>query len=198
MKKVIIILIALAPLFSFSQNFEGGLLGGFSMAQIDGDAFGGYHKPGILIGGFVSLKFTKKIGTQFELKYIQKGSKKGINPKIGDYRYYHARLNYIEVPLLLNYYFKKKITFQGGLASGILMSAKEDFGDSFEEPDPLFNRLDISGVAGINYAITDKLSVSARYNYSIMPIRNHPGDQTYFLNRGQFNNVLTGTAYLKF
>ncbi|MFC2152565.1 hypothetical protein ACFLSE_08560, partial [Bacteroidota bacterium] len=64
-----------------------------------------------------------------------------------------------------------------------------------EPADPPFNEFEFSGLGGIEYKITENISFSARFNYSILPVRDHPGNQTYFLNRGQYNNALTFAVY---
>jgi len=36
-----------------------------------------------------------------------------------------------------------------------------------------------------------------RFNYSLLPVREHPGNQVYWLNRGQYNNAMLFSFYYK-
>jgi len=60
----------------YSQQFDGGILAGGALSQVDGDYWTGFTKAGFLAGGFVSLELSPNSSLQLELEYIQKGSKK--------------------------------------------------------------------------------------------------------------------------
>ena len=89
----------------FSQQFKAGALAGIATTQVDGDTYAGYNKAGLLAGGFVTHKFSpeSKWSASFEIRYIQKGSRKVPHPDKGDFADYKLKLNYAEVPLLLKY-----------------------------------------------------------------------------------------------
>ena len=57
-----------------AQNFYGGIILGGTASQVSGDSRGGYHKIGIVGGGFAGINLTEDFDIQMELKYIQKGS----------------------------------------------------------------------------------------------------------------------------
>ena len=201
MKYKIILIVILLNFSSttFSQSFKGGLLGGMVASQVDGDMFAGYNKPGFQFGGFVNIKFGKKIGGQTELKFIQKGSRKTPNFDKGDYAYYKLSLNYIEMPFIFTVMMKKKWKFEVGAGVAYLAKALEDKdGYGWEMPYPDFNNIEIPFVLGFNYALGKKLNVNFRYSYSMLPIRSHPGNQTYYNNRGQYNNLISFVLYYKF
>jgi hypothetical protein len=44
--------------YAYSQQFEGGVLGGLTASQIDGDSYKGYNKVGIQAGAWVHRLFT--------------------------------------------------------------------------------------------------------------------------------------------
>jgi hypothetical protein len=180
-----------------AQKFEGGLFGGLSTSQVDGDANGGYHRAGINTGVFVALPFSTKWAGQFEIKYIQKGSYKGQNPDAGDYDTYGIKLRYIEMPLIAKYLYKPKISFESGLAIGYLAASKEEFnGDPIPGARP-FRKYEFSWLIGGNYQLFKKIAFNVRYSYSILPIRKHAGDAVFQNNRGQYNNVLSFSFYFK-
>ena len=177
----------------FSQTFGGGVLAGLSASQLDGDNWGGYHKAGFTFGAYTYTKLNKYIDAQLEIRYVQKGS----NSNSEELEvFYLSKLNYVEIPLFLKYNFLSKFSANIGLTAGYLQKATEDKDGIGDEPaDPEFNKFEFSGLAGVEYKIIDKLFFNVRFNYSILSVRSHPGDQTYFLNRGQYNNVLTFTIH---
>jgi len=197
-KNIFILVFSLIPLLSFSQKFNGGILFGFVASQLDGDGHGTYNKGGFMGGGFVNREITEKFKMEMEIKYIQKGSRKEADPENGDLTYYLSRLNYIEVPLLIDYKVSK-FDFQLGIAAAVLINAKEDRdGNGLEEADPPFNKTDISGLAGFNYHFLNKLYLNIRVSYSIAPVREHAGGATYYANKGQYNNLLSAGLYYQF
>ena len=177
----------------FSQTFGGGMLAGLSASQLDGDNWGGYHKAGLTFGVYTNTKFNKFIDAQLEIRYVQKGSNS--NSKEQEV-FYLSKLNYVELPVFLKYSFLNKFTANIGLAAGYLQKATEDKDGVGDEPaDPAFNQFELSGLVGVEYKIIDKIFFNVRFNYSILPVRSHPGDQTFYLNKGQYNNVLTFTIH---
>lgn len=176
-----------------AQTFNGGVLAGLSASQLDGDNWGGYHKAGLCFGVFTNAKLNNYIDAQLELRYVQKGSNS--NSKEGEL-FYVSKLNYVEMPIYLKYRFLNKFSANIGLAGAYLQKATEDKDGIGDEPaDPEFNPFEISGLAGVEYQIFNRLFFNVRFNYSILAIRNHPGDQVFFLNKGQYNNVLTFTIH---
>lgn len=194
MKKILFILIILLTnQFGYTQTFGGGVFAGLSASQLDGDNWGGYHKAGLSFGVYTNVMLNKYVDAQIELKYIQKGSSSNSEELAV---FYVSKLNYIELPIFLKYRFLDKFSANIGIAAGYLQKATEDKGGYGDEPaDPAFNQFEFSGLAGVEYEIIENLLFNVRFNYSILPVRAHPGDQTYFLNKGQYNNALTFAVY---
>ena len=193
MKRILltaILLVTILPII-YAQTFNGGVLAGLSASQLDGDNWGGYHKAGLCFGVFTNAKLTNYIDAQLELRYVQKGSNS--NSKENEL-FYISKLNYIEMPVYLKYHFLNKFSANIGVAAGYLQKATEDKDGIGDEPaNPEFDPFEFSGLAGIEYQIMDQFFFNIRFNYSILAVRNHPGDQTFYLNKGQYNNVLTFT-----
>ncbi|MCF8296535.1 MAG: PorT family protein [Saprospiraceae bacterium] len=187
---IIFIFLAIA---GFSQGFKGGLIAGLSASQISGDNLSGYNKAGIYAGGFVKLKLKEKFGFQMELAYIQKGSKKNANPDKGDYKSYKLSLQYVEMPFIFQYYFRPKLTFEGGLFYGVFINSKEqdEYGViSVGTNYPKFKKGEFGGQISVAYNITDKWTVNLRLSNSFLKVREHAGGGTYHLNKGQYNDLL--------
>lgn len=181
----------------YSQRFDGGVFAGLITSQLDGDHHAGYDKVGYTFGGFVKTKIDEKWGAQLEIKFIQKGSK-GADSIGGTFNYYRSQLNYIELPVFINRTYKEKFFGEVGLGVAYLISAYEDkdaYG--YVEAYPVFNKFELSATAGFGYKFSDNLFVSLRFSYSILPVRDvYPGYYRY-IERGQYNNVLSLALYYK-
>ncbi len=190
-------------LFAQNKGFVGGIMAGAVASQVDGDKLSGYNKAGFQGGIFLTNKFGKKAGFSFEMKYIQKGSRTTSSPpdsvNIVPDRYYKLRLNYVEVPFLFNVYLKKKFMLETGLGFAYLFRVREDpDGYGFMLPDVPFKRFDFPFYFGVAYFPFEKFHIDFRYSYSTAAIRNHPGNQTWYFDRGQYNNLISFGTYLNF
>ena len=176
-----------------AQSFNFGLSAGLIGSQVNGDQFRGYNKLGLFGGIFVN-KAIENNDIQMEFNFIQKGSRKNQNPDAGDFTTYIMRLNYIEIPVFYRYYLHKYLSIQGGLKIAYLISAKEfdSYGLITSNPGiPDFRNLDYSLFAGLDTRINDELKVLFRFSYSMRAIRPNPSNVVWYLNRGQYNEVLT-------
>ncbi|MEO8087145.1 MAG: porin family protein [Bacteroidota bacterium] len=195
-KTTLLMVLVFSFMSSSGQKFNAGILGGISTSQVDGDHLSGFHKAGLKAGGFVSRKIGERMQLQFEMEFIQKGSRL---PLSKDGVFYLMRLNYIEVPLLVNYRLGKKWTIEAGGAFATLVSTYEE--DQLGEITnaPPFHSADYLVCVGGNYFITDHLIFNARYSYSVTTIRpkNENYNYFYFIG-GQYNKVLAFSLEWKF
>ncbi|MGQ9847008.1 MAG: porin family protein [Bacteroidales bacterium] len=190
-KQTLILFAILNALCLNAQKFIGGVHFGVVTSQVDGDRLEGYNKPGIEAGIYVENTFKTFWTFSMGLNYIQKGSRKLLNPDIPGDRYYCLRLNYVEVPIMIGLSIKKKYITEAGIAVGYLYKAREDVdGTGFLDPYPPFKSYDIPIKFGLGYKINDHLQLKFHFAYSIIPIRNHPANQTWYFDRGQYNNYL--------
>jgi len=193
-RKAFIVLLFLGySLISSPQNFNGGLLFGLSATQVDGDGHGGYNRAGLAAGVWVGRHILPEIAIRTELKFLQKGSYKQFIDDIGGViGFYSLRLNYIEMPYLLEYRFRENIIPFVGLSIGFLWKANESTmeGPFPEEDVAQFRKVEMAGTAGVEYIINKHFSFCTSISYSAIPVRPHRGNISYRLNRGQHNNVL--------
>lgn len=182
---------------SIAQYFKAGLAMGISTSQVSGDTYAGFNKIGITGGAFLKRSFSELWDGSFEIIYIQKGSKKVENPDKGEYDSYLLKLNYIEVPILAKYHYKK-FTFECGPSVGSLIKNIEE---SYPNPpsNRKFNNIETSINFGISYPLlSDKLAFDWRYSNSILPIRAHASGAKYWFNRGQYNTALSFILHYQF
>jgi hypothetical protein len=196
---LLFISVLLFPLVLNAQRFDGGAMVGLTATQIDGDNLGGYNKPGIRAGGWVNTPISENLILQLELEFIQKGSKVSQSELKGG-QYYHARLNYIQAPVLVKTSLMPRLNAEAGLAGAYLFNSLEDTdGYGFVEPQypesVPFDQFELSGLIGLNYDLIERFILNVRFNYSLLPVRPHPGGQYHWLDRGQFNNAMLFSLY---
>ena len=176
-KKTIFIaveLIVILNITAFSQNFRFRLLAGVDLANVKTmnmpDAYEEYDEylryyPMIAynLNGDIEYRKSAKWGLAIQPGFIQKGGR----DKRSD-GYVRYNLNYIQLPVLFNYYFADKFYLSIGPELSYMMSAKVRSKDnSVDITDWYDRRTELSGLAGINYKITDKLAVGLRYNHGL-------------------------------
>lgn len=178
----------------FAQRFEGGLLGGLNASQVDGDTHSGYNKPGIVAGGYVLTNFSRTVFSGMEIKFAQKGSRKNPNFKTGDQEKYIIRLNYIDLPVYLGVRTSESTSILGGISAGYLISSsvRDNHGPLVDQP--VFNEFDVQGMLGFRFQLTNRLSVDLRGAYSMLPVRENPGEVEIYWLDSQFNNLLSTTV----
>ena len=196
MKKKLLLCLFLTflSLFSFSQNFKGGVIAGIATSQVSGDALGGFHKAGLYLGVFTELPLSLISNIKMEMNYIQKGSN---NPKISENFVPDISTSYIEVPISVNYYQNETMCFEIGIQTAFLLnfSDNDEYGPIPNDQSIAFNKVDLGAFIGMNYHLTNNILLNSRISNSILPIRPHVSGATYQLNRGQYNSVLSFTLH---
>ncbi len=193
---LIVLLLSIACLNGFSQRFEGGLIGGLNASQVDGDLYSGYHKPGIALGGYVQTNLSRTLYAGMELKLMQKGSRNTDSLAVEGQIKYIMRLNYIDLPVYLGIRTSERISLLIGLSPGYLISGAEynDYGKFAKADQHPFNSLDLQALLGFRFQFTRRLFVDVRGAYSLLPIREHPGNVLWYWRSNQFNNLLSTTV----
>lgn len=193
---LIFLLLTIISVSSFSQRFEGGVIGGFNASQVDGDLYKGYHKPGIALGGYVQTDLSRTVFAGMELKLMQKGSRNIDSLATDGQIKYIMRLNYVDLPVYLGFRTSERISLLVGVSPGYLISGTEynDYGKFVEEDQNPFRELDLQVLLGFRFQITRRLFVDLRGKYSVLPIREKPGDALWYWKSNQFNNLLSTTV----
>jgi len=180
----------------FSQQFQGGFFGGFSASQIDGDTYSGYNKLGFTAGAYATRELSRNINLKTEVRYIQKGANKKVTEN--SLSMDKTKLQYAEIPLLVQYFYNNEFYFEGGIVPEFLLASAEDFGDGFIEPTNPYHLFSLEGTLGAGYFLSRHIAAGARYTYSLLPARDHASGQILRLNLGQRNNVISFSLYYHF
>lgn len=169
-----------------NRTFYGGLVAGGTFSQIDGDNYAGFHKWGLTGGGIVYAEFAKHFAVSVELLYSQRGSKSNFskltNSQSAKVDKYQVNLDYAEVPVLLNYFDKRKSHFGVGVSYSQLINQEEivnttpNITDTVDLTRYPFKSNDIMGIASVNLHLIEGFFLNIRYQYSLLSIRNsyHP------------------------
>ena len=186
---------------SHAQSFGGGLIAGMSTSQVAGDMLGGFNKIGLLAGAYTSLKIKENLKLQFEIVYIEKGSR---NPNMHENNHPNSErieinLSYIEMPLTVNLQQTENLGVELGIISAFNISAtwNRPYEKNILAPNPQYKKYDLGVCAGINYHITDNIILNTRISNSIIPIRPHVSGATNNWNKGQYNTVLSFAIHYK-
>ena len=197
--KIFFIIFAISIFFVNAQDFKGGIIAGMNVSQVDGDKYAGYNKAGLILGGYVNREFTKTLTGQLEMIYIGKGSKKPVNPDKGQFEYRFISLDYIEIPVLLKIQYEKlKLFFETGLSYGILFSSKEEDENGEVTLIGPFKKNELGLILGLNFSITENISVNTRFAYSILPVANKALLTTWRVYGGSYNRALEFTLRYQF
>lgn len=196
---ILIFLIVFAWITSFAQKFEGGVLGGLNASQVDGDTYSGYKKPGIVAGGYVLTNLSRNFFAGMELKFAQKGSRNIDSLAINDQIKYVMRLNYIDIPVYIGIRTNDRISILLGLSPGFLISGNEynDYGKFPPQDQHPFKSFDLEALMGFRFKFSNRLFVDLRGAYSVLPIRNKPGNILSYWKGSQFNNLLSTTVFYR-
>jgi hypothetical protein len=179
--------------------FYAGIIGGANFAQVDGDAFAGYRKVGFNAGGIGYVQLHKHVALSWELLYSQRGSKSNqVQPATNDTNVlitnYNIKLSYAEIPVMINYFDKRKSHFGVGVSYSRLVSGSESL--ATDPPTKIdltkypFRHDNFEAVAGAELHLWKGLFLNVRFQYSITPIRttSPPG---FSRTNKQYNNLWT-------
>lgn len=158
---------------AFAQQFDAGFKAGVSASQISGDDLAGFDKPGIFAGIFTSIDLNEKSRLTLEMNYIQKGSRKNAKPDEGIYSSYRLRLNYIEVPVMYQYFFNERLSLQMGPSFGVLLNRgdnEEDENGTVSDAKP-FKNYELAMNTGMYFWFNDNFAGGIRHSVSILPVR---------------------------
>ncbi|MBX9782410.1 MAG: PorT family protein [Chitinophagaceae bacterium] len=164
-KYLIIFAVCIFSIGASAQGIKFGPKLGANMGKIDGKGFNQSYTLGYHLGGFVELQLNKKWGIQPEVLWNQISADtvsgfKAIYQNISSQsNFNNLKLNYLSVPVLLNYKPSKLITLQAGPQFGILLDKNKNLLQNGQEA---FKKGDLSMLAGIQLNIL-KLRLYGRY-----------------------------------
>lgn len=170
-----------------AQHMNVGIKGGLNLYNVinqdsnDGEPITGYHVG--LIGHF---HLNDKFALQPELVFSTEGAKlidNGIKSQLN--------LNYVNVPILLQYMFDNGFRFYAGPQLGFLVSAKSNYDNSEIDRINDFSNMEMAASLGLSYINPNSnFGIDARYNMGLSNIYENDSENSY--NRG----IQVGLFYL--
>ncbi len=173
MKKLSVIAICLFMSFAVAAQSKPkfGLKGGLNVSTLNYNS--GYDvdwKPGFHAGGLAHIHFTPSFSLQPEVYFSTQGAKIPYgNDKL------NRNLNYVNVPVLLQYNFNNGFRLQGGPQIGFLLGAKDKLNgqDIHTVSTKDFKRVDFSLPLGVSYLFYSGLGLDGRYNLGLSNINDN-------------------------
>lgn len=177
-----------------NSEFKAGLKAGLNTSQMDGDGYAGFNKINPQAGLFLNKRLKNQAKLQFELLYIQKGSRFAGDPDNGIYTTYRIQMDYVEVPLLYQYEWRKFL-FEIGPGLGVLFNTKEEDSNGLVPKSGFkWRRYEIDAMLGLNYFFNEKAFVNIRIHRSILSTVSTVAVTPYGTFGGTFNSVI-GTSF---
>jgi opacity protein-like surface antigen len=211
-KKLILIIACIFSLSVFAQKQEEVVQSfrpvfsiGLPFSQIDGDTYSGYKKPGYYFGFGINRQLSKLIDVEFDIVLLQKGvranwSLDSATRNSLNNHFSLIRLNYIEIPLVVRFHYKKFRWECGSYFSYLIKNPPYDESENGIVVDPNFKNTDVGFLLGMGYKLKKNLLLNLRFEYSYIPIRDYyPNTQGIFhgqfprnlFNTGLYNNTVT-------
>ncbi len=169
MKRFTLIIISLLLIgYLHAQDAKLGLKAGLNVAHLE-STLGNLNgsKLGLNAGILAHIHINREWAVQPEVMYSSQGAK-----YISDNVEHDLSLNYLNIPLQLQYMFQNGFRIQTGPQVGFLTNVKDKVNGNatgfFSSDD--FKSVDISWTAGVGYQSVSGLGVDARYNFGVSNI----------------------------
>jgi len=166
MKKLSMLLAGLFLLGTtgFAQ-IKVGVKGGATLSKVEGRSFRDEFKTGYHLGGFVEIDLGKRFGLQPELLFNQYQTRTDTSFRqvyasaFSDAASGEVKLNYLSIPVLLNYRLSKAFALQAGPQFGILINKDQNL---LQNGRQAFRGGDLSMLGGLQLSL-GKLRLNGRY-----------------------------------
>lgn len=207
-RKILLLIVLLAFLASsgvYAQRIMGAVIAGVNATQVDGDEVFGYHKFGLNAGAAAIIPFSNNWAVTVETIYSQKGAHQRSQYVDSLDGSYDLKLNYLDIPVLLQYTDKEIVTFGTGLSWGRLVAVDEQR-HGYPMPETtlesgIYRSSDVNILLDVKFRLIDRLRFNVRYAYSVRPIatREIVDSKTGKPNiRDQYNGMFTFRLYYVF
>ena len=170
MKKIIVILTTffLSSAVIAQTGAVFGLKGGLNLSNwnIEGDAET-EMKTGVHVGGLAHIHLNRQWAIQPELQFSTQGAEVDLG-RSGEFTW---NMNYINVPVMVQYMFSNGFRLEAGPYVGFLVGAKmEDVNGNEDDVKDEFKKVDAGLGFGLNYLTTSGFGFGGRYNLGLSDI----------------------------
>ena len=157
-----LLLVLTVPGFSQKRDVQFGIKAGVNLANFNDNVSTSGSRTGFHGGFLAHIHLNPNWAVQPEILYSTQGAKMNGG---------HYEIDYINVPMLVQYMFKSGFRIESGIQLGLLTSAKfeEHDGDENNHRGD-FNSSDISLPIGVGYLAPTGLGFDVRYNLGLTDI----------------------------
>lgn len=188
--------------FAFSQQF--GLKAGLNVSDINNGASGTdmKAKTGLYVGVTATIPVSEEFSVQPELIYNQLGAKTNLydfGGIIGNVST-TTKLDYISLPVMLQYNFPSNFYVELGPEFSYMISAKQGLSTSIISPSTdinmdYLNRLNVGAGFGAGYNLNKNIGINARYTLGLTGLGKDGNVTDYFLDSAKNNNLQVGVNF---
>lgn len=188
--------------FAFSQQF--GLKAGLNVSDINNGASGTdmKAKTGLYVGVTATIPVSEEFSVQPELIYNQLGAKTNLydfGGIIGNVST-TTKLDYISLPIMLQYNFPSNFYVELGPEFSYMISAKQGLSTSIISPSTdinmdYLNRLNVGAGFGAGYNLNKNIGINARYTLGLTGLGKDGNVTDYFLDSAKNNNLQVGVNF---
>ncbi len=165
MKKIFTLALALCAVTYFaSAQVQPGIKAGVNIYSLVGDDVDVNSTVGLHFGGLAHIHMSEVLALQPELVFSMQGAKAADNDDA------RLNLNYLNIPVLLQYMFGDGFRVQAGPQIGFLLSAKQKLDDTSVDVKDGFKSIDFSIPVGISYKRASGFGVDLRYAFGVSNI----------------------------
>lgn len=193
--------------------FQAGLTLGINVSQVDGDEYAGYRQLGVQGGIQGIVNITNHFFVSTEILFSQRGARPSNKEKLEDFEnFIDIRLNYIEVPFLINVHTGRDredfrpLRIFGGVSVGRLINTTiKQTGESptfypflnMASIKEDFERFDFSLVLGFQRNFSKNLGFFFKHTLALNNLYTPVGEQNPYNELEPFHFSL-GASYLLF
>jgi Outer membrane protein beta-barrel domain len=176
--------------------FRFGVKGGVNVNKVTGQSYKSGFNYNYQLGAFMQLNFASRIGIQPEVNFVQTSTEFTNDPNdiyndiFRDGSQKKSKLNYLEVPVLLNVSIgpSKRVKLQFGPAYGGLLSQTVD---SLKNSGNIYKNADWSAIGGL-WIQLPFINMGARYKLGLSNINAIDDKQTW---KNQAIQVFVGVTF---
>lgn len=166
-----------------AQRFKASLIGGFNLAQLDGDDLSGFNKIGINTGTKVAAVLSDRWQLSLELLFSQQGSHRTRDDLFFG-QYDDIRLNFVEAPVMISFKdWKFHVSTGFSYASLISYRAISPLGEDLTDTETYRNDL-YFWIVGATYYFSDRWGLNVRWSRALVDLERQEGKTLLGRNLG--------------
>jgi len=159
MKKTISLLAVLMMVYcSNAQNTSFGVKAGLNIASVEATGNDLEGKAGLYLGGLAHIHLNQRWAFQPELVYSMQGGKDDD---------FTLKLDYVNIPLLLQYMTPEGLRLQTGPQIGFLVKAKQKVGDVEVDVKDEVETTELAWTLGAGYLFPEGWGIDLRFNVGL-------------------------------